>query len=409
MQAIQEFINQCQLELAENFQQVDQIAYENFKKIHHAFQENRVALRHFSGTTGYGYDDVGRDTLCKIFADVFDCEKAIFSPNIVSGTHAISLCLFGVLRPNDVLLSISGEIYDTLENVVTGSGIGSLKDFNVAYDQINLLNGDFDYDAIAKRLSQQKIKMVYIQRSRGYCLRQPLTIEQISKVCKVIKQVSPDTIIFVDNCYGEFIDVKEPVAVGADLMAGSMIKNPGGGLAPTGGYIAGKEIYVDLVANRLTAPSIGMEVGSYMSGYQYFYQGFYQSPHTVAQAIKGGMLFAHALTKLGFNTLPKSKEPFYDIICSIEFETAEQLIKFCQTIQYASPIDSFVTPMPWDMPGYNEQVIMAAGCFVQGASIELSCDSPIKAPYVAYLQGGLSFEHTKLALEFCIEKLNLLK
>ncbi|MBQ9715941.1 MAG: methionine gamma-lyase family protein [Clostridia bacterium] len=409
MQNIQEFINQCQQELNHEFQLVDEIAYKNFKKIHQAFQENRVALRHFAGTTGYGYDDVGRDTLCKIFADVFGCEKAIFSPNIVSGTHAISLCLFGVLRPNDVLLSISGEIYDTLENVVKGSNIGSLKDFGIDYDQIELKDGDFDHQAIAERLAKQQIKMVYIQRSRGYCLRQPLSIEQIEKVCKTIKQVSPQTIIFVDNCYGEFIDTQEPVAVGADLMAGSMIKNPGGGLAPTGGYVAGKEVYVDLTANRLTAPSIGMEVGSYMSGYQYFYQGFYQSSHTVAQAIKGGMLFAHALTKLGFNTLPKSKEHFKDIICSIEFDTAEQLIKFCQTIQYASPIDSFVTPMPWDMPGYNEQVIMAAGCFVQGASIELSCDSPIKAPYVAYLQGGLSFEHTKLALEFCIEKLNLLR
>ena len=401
MQNIQEFINQCQQDLSHEFQLVDEIAYQNFKKIHTAFQENRVALRHFSGTTGYGYDDVGRDTLCKIFADVFGCEKAIFSPNIVSGTHAISLCLFGVLRPNDLLLSISGEIYDTLQNVVNGTNIGSLKDFGISYDQIDLINGDFDYKSISNRLKQERVKMVYIQRSRGYCLRQPLSIEQIEKVCTTIKQVSPETIIFVDNCYGEFIDVKEPVAVGADLMAGSMIKNPGGGLAPTGGYIAGKELFVDLTANRLTAPSIGMEVGSYMSGYQYFYQGFYQSPHTVAQAIKGGMLFAHALTKLGFNTLPKSKESFKDIICSIEFETAEQLIKFCQTIQYASPIDSFVTPMPWDMPGYNEQVIMAAGCFVQGASIELSCDSPIKAPYVAYLQGGLSFEHTKLALEFC--------
>ena len=408
MQNIQEFINQCQQELSQEFQLVDEIAYQNFKKIHTAFQENRVALRHFSGTTGYGYDDVGRDTLCKIFADVFDCEKAIFSPNIVSGTHAISLCLFGVLRPNDLLLSISGEIYDTLQNVVNGTNIGSLKDFGISYDQIDLINGDFDYESISNRLKQERVKMVYIQRSRGYCLRQPLSIEQIKKVCTTIKQASPETIIFVDNCYGEFIDIKEPVAVGADLMAGSMIKNPGGGLAPTGGYIAGKELFVDLTANRLTAPSIGMEVGSYMSGYQYFYQGFYQSPHTVAQAIKGGMLFAHALTKLGFNTLPKSKESFKDIICSIEFETAEQLIKFCQTIQYASPIDSFVTPMPWDMPGYNEQVIMAAGCFVQGASIELSCDSPIKAPYVAYLQGGLSFEHTKLALEFCIEKLKLL-
>jgi len=409
MNKIQAFIDNCEQELSENFKQVDRISYYNFKKIHNAFQENRVALRHFSGTTGYGYDDVGRDTLCKIFADVFECEKAIFSPNIVSGTHAISLCLFGILRPGDTLLSISGEIYDTLQNVVNGKDIGSLYDFGIKYKQIELLNGGFDIASLTDVLSKDKIKMIYIQRSRGYCCRQPLSIQQIEEVCERIKNISPETIIFVDNCYGEFIDTKEPVAVGADLMAGSMIKNPGGGLAPTGGYIAGKEDCVDLVANRLTAPSIGMEVGSYLSGYQYFYQGFYQSPHTVAQAIKGGLLFAHTLTKLGFKTLPASKEQFKDIICSIEFDTAEQLIKFCQTIQYASPVDSFVTPMPWDMPGYNEQVIMAAGCFVQGASIELSCDSPIKKPYVAYLQGGLSFEHAKLALEFCIEKLNLIQ
>lgn len=408
MQKITDFINKCEQELQSGFKNTDQIAYKNFKKVHAAFQNNRVALRHFAGTTGYGYDDVGRDTLCKIFAEIFECEKAIFSPNIVSGTHAISLCLFGVLRPGDTLLSISGGIYDTLESVVSGTEIGSLKDFGINFDKIELIGSDFDYENIQKTLKSTKIKMVFIQRSRGYSSREPLSLQQIARVSEFIKSVSPDTVIFVDNCYGEFIDIAEPVAVGADLMAGSMIKNPGGGLAPTGGYIAGREVYVDLAANRLTAPSIGMEVGSYASGYQYFYQGLYQAPHTVAQAVKGGMLFAHALSKLGFSTIPKINEPFKDIICSVEFDNAQQLITFCQTIQYASPVDSFATPMPWDMPGYNEQVIMAAGCFVQGASIELSCDSPIKKPYIAYLQGGLSYEHAKLALEFCLKKLKLI-
>lgn len=409
MNKITEFLSQCEDNLAENFKKVDNIAFNNFKKIHTAFQSNRVALRHFAGTTGYGYDDVGRDTLCKIFAEIFGCEKAIFSPNIVSGTHAISLVLFGILRPGDNLLSISGDIYDTLQSVVSGENIGSLKDFGIHFEQIELANNDFDYPTIEQALKSKKIKLIFIQRSRGYGSREPLDIEQIGDVCKFIKSISPETIIFVDNCYGEFVDTLEPTQVGADLIAGSMIKNPGGGLAPTGGYIAGKGALVDLAAGRLTAPSIGMEVGSYQSGYQYFYQGLYQAPHTVAQAIKGGMLFSYALSELGLNTFPKAKRPFKDIICSVRFETTEQLIKFCQTIQYASPVDSYVTPLPWDMPGYAEQVIMAAGCFVQGASIELSCDSPIKKPYIAYLQGGLSYEHAKLALQFCIEKLELIK
>lgn len=406
---IRQFIDDCEADLAENFKQVDAVAYENFKKIHSAFQNNRVALRHFAGTTGYGYDDVGRDTLCKIYAEVFDSEKAIFSPSIVSGTHAISLALFGVLRPSDRLLSITGNVYDTLENVVKGDGIGSLKDFGVSFDQIELTENDFDYRSIEQYLKKHQTKVVFIQRSRGYCGRMPITIEQIRQVCAFIKNISKNTIIFVDNCYGEFIETVEPTAVGADLIAGSLIKNPGGGLAPTGGYVAGRADLIDLTAGRLTAPSIGMEVGSYEAGYRSFYQGLYQAPHTVAQAIKGGMLFANSLSKLGFKTTPPAKMPFKDIICSIEVDTEEQLIKFCQTIQYASPIDSFATPMPWDMPGYADQVIMAAGCFVQGASIELSCDSPIKKPYIAYMQGGLSYEHCKLALEFCINKLNLLE
>lgn len=410
IEKIKSFVDSCQADLAEEFKKTDDTAFFNFKKIHEAFQKNKVALRHFSGTSGYGYDDAGRDTLCRIFADVFKAEKAIFSPNIVSGTHAITLALFGVLRPGDTLLSVSGDIYDTLQNVVNGKDIGSLRDFGINYDQIELSNGQIDLSKVEEVLkSNHTIKMVMVQRSRGYSWRSPIAINQIEKLVKTVKEINRDIVVFVDNCYGEFVDLSEPTEVGADLIAGSLIKNPGGGLAPTGGYIAGKSNLVDLVANRLTAPSIGMEVGSYLNGYQYFYQGLYQSAHTVAQAIKGSMLFSYCLSKLGFGTLPAPGEKFEDIICSIKFNTEEELITFCQTIQYASPVDSYVTPMPWDMPGYTDQVIMAAGCFVQGASIELSCDSPIKKPYVAYLQGSLSFEHAKLALIYCLNRLNLIK
>lgn len=394
--------------LKDSFEKINDIALYNQEKVLKAFQNNHVALRHFSSTTGYGYDDIGRDTLCKLFADVFSCEKAIVSPLIANGTHALTLALFGILRPNDTILYISGEPYDTLQDVIKGDNIGSLKDFGVNFDKVELLdNGEFDKDAILEKLSNYSPKMISIQRSRGYSWRNALTIEKFDDIIKFIRKYSPKSVIMVDNCYGEFVEKLEPSDVGADLIVGSLIKNPGGGLAPTGGYIAGKAEYVDLVAGRLTAPGIGMEVGSYNTSYQYFYQGLFMAPHVVAQAMKASMLFSAVFSACGYDVMPKPNELGADIITSIKFNNAEELIKFCQAIQQCSPIDSFVLPEPWDMPGYNHKVIMAAGTFVQGASIEMSADSPIKEPYIAYFQGSLTYEHAKIALKKCLELIGI--
>ncbi len=385
-------------ELSNQFNKLEEISYYNTEKVLNAFKNNKIALRHFNGTTGYGYDDEGRDTLNKIFAEVLGAEKAIVSPNIVSGTHAISLALYGILRPNDTFLSISGTPYDTLNDVINGQGNGSLKDFLINFDIINLKNNQFDKDSIKNYLSKNNPKMITIQRSRGYEWRNALSISQIEDIVSFLRNLGFNGCIFMDNCYGEFIDKREPCDVGVDLIAGSMIKNIGGGLAPTGGYIAGKAEYVDLVQNRVTAPSIGGEVGSYASTYQYFYQGLFVAPHVVKEALKGSLLFGKVLNSLGFQTSPNIDELPADIIRAIKFETKEQLIKFINSIQKNSPVDSFVDVYPWDMPGYEDQVIMAAGCFVQGASIELSADAPIKEPYIAYMQGGLTYEHLKIAL-----------
>ena len=325
---------------------------------------------------------------------------------IASGTHALSLALFGVLRPNDVVLSISGEPYDTLQDIIYKEGIGSLADFGVKFNCIELNDdGSFDKDKIAKFLQNNKVKMVYIQRSRGYAWRPALTIDQIEDICAFVRNLQKDVIIFCDNCYGEFVEKREPTEVGVDYCAGSFIKNIGGGIAPTGGYIAGKRHLIELVAGRLTAPSIGTEIGSYSYGYRLFYQGIFMAPHVVNQALKTAFLFSTALTNLGYETLPKANETLSDIVCSVKLGSADKLISFCQAIQSVSPIDGYVTPEPWDMPGYNDPVIMAAGCFVQGASIELSCDGPIREPYIAYLQGGLTLEHGILALEKVLERL----
>lgn len=380
------------------FKQINDIAYFNQKKVLKAFQNNQVSMRHFANSSGYGYDDTARDTLCKLFADVFACEKALVSPLIASGTHALSICLFGILRPNDTLLSISGAPYDTLKDIISGENIGSLKDFNINYQQVDLLDGDFDYQHIAETIAKVSPKMVFLGRSRGYSWRNAMSIAQIEKAIKFIKDIDSKIIVMVDNCYGEFVDKIEPTQVGADIIAGSMIKNPGGGIAPTGGYVCGRANFVDLIAGRLTAPSIGMEVGSYNAPYTPFYQGLFLAPHTVANAMKGNILFGKVFNDLGYETMPLSLDMPRDIIRSIKFDTAEQLISFCRSIQEASPVDSHVTPYPWAMPGYEDEVIMAAGAFVQGASIELSADSPLKAPYVAYLQGGLTYEHVKIAL-----------
>ena len=404
---VKEFVANSEKKLSKQFEQADAIALYNQQKVLDAFRKYELGQRHFAQTNGYGYDDIGRDTLCKIYADVFRCEAAIVSPLIVSGTHALTLALMGVLRPNDELVAISGAPYDTLMEVINGENNGSLKDYNVTYKQVDLVDGKFDFEKIKQTISD-KTKMVYMGRSRGYEWRDALSIEQIKEVCDFIRTVKKDVIIMCDNCYGEFMDMYEPTEVGVDLMAGSLIKNPGGGIVPTGGYIAGKKAVIDLVGFRLTSPSIGMEVGSYAYGYKDFYQGFFLAPHVVAQAVKGSFLFGQVFEDLGFETMPKVTTKPNDIIRSIKFDTKDQLIAFCRSIQEVSPIDSNLTLEPWDMPGYEDQVIMAAGTFVAGSSIELSADSPIKEPYIAYLQGGLTYEHVKLACMYCVQKLKLM-
>ncbi len=392
-------INDCEKELKEKFLYHEEIALFNQEKVLNAFQKNKIALRHFNGTSGYGYDDEGRDTLNLVVADIFKCEKAICSPSIVSGTHALTLCLFGVLRPNDTFVSITGNPYDTLNDVIIGENNGSLKDYDIKFDKIALKNNTFDYDAIEKYLKNNKPKMVYLQRSRGYEWREALSISDIEKIVKFLRNNGFDGCIMLDNCYGSFMDKKEATEVGVNLLAGSLIKNLGGGIAPTGGYVCGDSKYVDLVQNRLTSPSIGGEVSSYLPGYSQFYEGIFVAPHVVLQAIKGTLLFGAVMNKLGYETSPSFNQTPNDIILSIKFGAKEPLIKFIQGIQKNSPIDSYVLPLPWAMPGYNDEVIMAAGCFTQGSSIELSADAPIKPPYIAYLQGGLTYEHCKIALK----------
>lgn len=391
--------------LNEQFKERDEIALFNQKKVLDAFRKNRIALRHFSQTTGYGYDDVGRDTLNKLFSSVFDCEDAIVSPLIASGTHALTIALFGLLRPNQTLVFATGTPYDTLNDVIYGDGIGSLKDFGVSCITVPLKNGLPDIPAIKNACKKYKPSVVMVQRSRGYEMRPALSISQIREITNIAKE-DKDTFVLVDNCYGEFTDKIEPT-VCADAVVGSLIKNPGGGIAPTGGYICGTCKAIAQIEGRLTSPSIGREVGSYAGDYRPFYQGLFLAPHTVSQSIKTAMLFAEVFSKLGYEAMPKTGEPYNDIICSIRFNDEKKLISFCQTIQSVSPIDSFAAPEPWDMPGYNDKVIMAAGAFVQGSSIELSCDAPIRPPYIAYLQGGLTFEHGIIALEKCLEALGL--
>lgn len=402
---IDNLIENVKDQLKTQFAECDDIALYNQNKVLEAFRKNKIALRHFNATTGYGYDDAGRDTLNRLFADTFGAEDALVSPYFTTGTHTISTALFGLLRPGDTLLSISGAPYDTLIDVISGNNIGSLKDFGVGYRQVNLTeNGKFDNIKIKDSL-QSPHSVIYIQRSRGYSFRNAFTVEDIENIIKFVRSFSSAPII-VDNCYGEFTQKKEPTEVGADLIMGSLIKNPGGGLAPTGGYIAGKADLIKQIAFRMTAPGVGNEVGSYASGYRLFYQGFFMAPHITMQAVKSALTFSKVFRTLGYNAMPFDNTVMSDIICSIKFDSKEQLVSFIQSVQYVSPIDSFVTPYPWDMPGYADQVIMAAGAFVQGSSIELSADSPIKEPYVAYLQGGLTYEHALIAIKKCVQSIN---
>lgn len=399
-------IEECEEKLKEKFRYVDEVAYFNQVKVLNAFKEHKVATRHFNGTTGYGYDDEGRDTLGKLYATAFGAEAGIVSPHLLSGTHALTVALFGLLRPNDTLFCISGMPYDTIRGVIFGENNGSLKDFGIGFEYCDLKDGKPDFASIEKKCNHLKsIKVVYIQRSRGYELRDAFSCEEIGEMCSFIRNLGFKGCIFVDNCYGEFVEEKEPTEVGADIIVGSLIKNAGGGLAPTGGYICGKAEYIDLIGKRLTAPSIGLEVGSYEGGYRNFYQGLFLAPHTVAQALKTSLLIGQAMGELGYKNYPALDKIPHDITRAIGFDSAEKMVNFIREVQYASPIDGYVTCEPWDMPGYDDKIIMAAGTFVSGASIELSADGPVKPPYIAYFQGGLTYEHGKYALERILNKI----
>ena len=385
--------------LSKQFEKIDDIAFFNQKKVLDAFAECKITTQCFAGTTGYGYDDQGRDKLGLLFSKVFQTEKAIVSPLITCGSHAISIVLYGLLRPNDTILSISGGLYDTLYDTLFGKDNGSLENFGIKFKQIDLKNNTFDKDAILKEIKEIKPKVVFVQRSRGYTSRKAISIKQMEEIFGDIKKLDNAPIIVVDNCYGEFVEKQEPTQVGADVIVGSLIKNPGGGLAQTGAYIAGSEQAISMIASRFTSPSLLLEVGSYEMGYRNFYQGLFLAPHVVAQALKAAMLVGGVMEEKGYKIIPSNDEQPDDIIKSVVFNTEDELVKFVQLVQKISPVDSFIVPMPWDMPGYNDKVIMAAGTFVSGASIELSCDSPIKKPYIAYFQGGLTYEHVKILAE----------
>ncbi len=405
---VESLIQQSEEFLKEKFRFADEISEFNQEKVLKAFNKRSIALRHFNSTTGYGYGDDGRYALGEVFADAFGAEDGIVSPALLSGTHALTVALFGVLRTGDSVLCISGMPYDTLQGVIFGNGNGSLKDFGISFDCVDLTSdGKFDKSAVKAEMErlQGNLKMIYIQRSRGYELRDAFSVAEIADICAYVRSLGFKGCIFTDNCYGEFVEKQEPCEVGADVAVGSLIKNPGGGLAPTGGYIVGKKEYIDLIGKRLTAPSIGNEVGSYAYGYRLFYQGLFLAPHTVNQAIKGSLLIGKCMETLGYENFPKLDKTPADITRAIRFDTAKQLCDFIQSVQEASPIDSFVTLEAWDMPGYDSKVIMAAGCFVEGASIELSADAPVKEPYTAYFQGGLTYEHCKYALKKILEKL----
>ena len=395
-------------ELNVEFKKIEEICEINSLKVLSAFRKHQLSDSHFNQTTGYGYDDLGRDTLEQVYATIFKAEDALVRTQFISGTHALTVTLFGLLRPNDTLLSITGKPYDTLDEVI---GIvpnnSSLKSFNVNYEQIDLIDNDFNYEKIEKKLKEKFIKVIEIQRSKGYSTRKSIVISKVEKVIKLIKKVSPKTIIMIDNCYCEFVSDREPIEVGADIAVGSLIKNLGGGIAPNGAYVVGRKDLVELVAERLTAPGEGKEVGPSLGMNKSLIQGLFMAPSVVASSLKTAVFASLMLEKLGYDVEPKYNEERADIVQNIIFRDPEKLIKYCQGIQQASPIDSHVTPEPWDMPGYTDKVIMAAGTFTQGSSIELSCDGPIREPYIAYEQGGLTYEYGKIGVMKAIS--NLLK
>ena len=403
---IDELIRTSEMELSEKFKEIDELAYRNSKKVLEAFQKYNVSQAHFNSTTGYGYDDLGRDTLEKIFADIFGCEDALVRSQFISGSHALTVALFAFLRPGDLMLSITGTPYDTLHEVI---GItpnnSSLASFGVKYDQIDLVDNEFDREKILTYLQNNTVKLIEIQRSKGYSSRKSLTVDKVESIIKDIRTVDKNVIIMIDNCYCEFVNDVEPVAVGADVMVGSLIKNLGGGIAPNGAYIAGRKELVELAAERLTLPGEGREVGPSLGINKSIAQGLFFAPNVVASSLKTSILTSMLLEKLGYEVEPKWNEKRADIVQNIIFHNPEGLIKYCQGIQMGSPIDAFAVPQPWDMPGYGDKVIMAAGTFTQGSSIELSCDGPIREPFIAYQQGGLTYEYGKLGVKRAIKEL----
>lgn len=399
---------QAEVEIKEQFAHIDAVAEHNTQRVLAAFQSNRVAESYFAGTTGYGYDDLGRDKLDQIYAELFGTEDALVRIGFVNGTHAIAAALFGVLRPGDVLVSAVGAPYDTLLGVigVTDKGSGSLKDFGVGYRQVDLTAENTpDLEGLGKAVDDPKVKAVLIQRSKGYSTRASLSVDEIGQLCAVIRRVNPSAAILVDNCYGEFVEEWEPTHAGADLVVGSLIKNPGGGLAPTGAYLAGRHDLVEGAAMRLTCPGIGKECGSTLGNNRLLYQGLFMAPHTVAHAVKTAVFGAKMMELLGYETQPQSNAPRHDIIQMIHLGSPDAVRRFCKGIQSGAPVDSYVTPEPWDMPGYDCPVIMAAGAFIQGASIELSADAPMREPYTVYLQGGLTYESGKAGVMLAVEEL----
>lgn len=397
-------------DVKDQFTLYDEIREYNQFKVLNALQEERISDSHFTNSSGYGYGDIGRDALDKVYARVFKCEAALVRPHFVNGTHAIGAALFGNLRPGDTMLSICGKPYDTLHNIIGISGknnIGSLREYNVNYKQVDLKeDGSIDFEAVKKTIAEDRtIKLVHIQRSTGYGWRKSLLVSEIKEIISFIKGIDENLICFVDNCYGEFIDYIEPTEVGADLAAGSLIKNIGGGIAPTGGYIVGKEKFVEQAAFRLTIPGIGGECGSTFGVMRLLYQGLFLAPHTAIEAVKGAVFCSRIMELAGFEVLPKYNDIRSDIIQAVKFNDKDKLIQFCKGIQAGSPVDSFVECEPWDMPGYTDQVIMAAGAFIQGSSIELSADAPIREPYIAYLQGGLTFDHAKIGILIALSRI----
>lgn len=405
-----ELVNSCEKKLSDIFNEVDKICYINSKKVLDAFHKNNLSEVHFNSSTGYGYNDIGRDTIELIYKDIFKCESALVRTQFISGTHALTTTLFGLLRPSDIMLSITGKPYDTLDEVIgLKDNSSSLASFNIKYMQVDLIDNDFDYDRIKEVLMNNKIKLIEIQRSKGYSTRESISIQKVEKIIKFIRSINKDIIIMIDNCYCEFVDIIEPTEVDADVVVGSLIKNLGGGITTNGAYVVGKEKYINLVSERLTVPGQGKEVGPSLGQNRSILQGLYFAPSVVASSIKVAILTSMVMEDLGFNVSPKYNDKRVDIVQNIIFNDKDKLISYCNSIQSSSAIDSNAVVVESDMPGYTDKIVMASGSFTQGSSIELSCDGPVRSPYIAYQQGSLTYEYGKIALINAVEKLKVTK